>query len=131
MKLLEWIACGKVGISSRTMWLAITGIIEKPERMSTLFNVPMDRSDFAQCLQMVNSYYVSKEQLEKVKIPFPWFSPIIDHWDELVQLYNVASDYKSGMLLYNRLHELMHECMIIDGFIEVRSGYWQRQSANV
>lgn len=126
MELLKWIALGKVGISSRSMWLAITGLINKPEKMGTYFNVPMDSDDFSQCLELVQDYNITKEQLEKVKIPFPWFAPIIDNWNELVLLYNM----RSGML-YDRLQKLRHECMKIDGFWEIRSGYWQRPSANV
>jgi len=128
-KLMEWIAFGQVGVSSRTMWLAITGIIDKPQIMGYLFDVPLDNDDFSRCLKMVRDYNVTNEQLQAVKIPFPWYAPIIDDWNNLVILYD-ACKINGSSLFYDRIQELRHECMRIDGYEEIRPGYWQKQGMN-
>ncbi|MDD4970733.1 MAG: hypothetical protein PHT07_15005 [Paludibacter sp.] len=130
IELLQWISFGNVDIASRTMWLGITGLIDKPEPMSELFNIPMDSFDFERCMELVNSCHITKEQLEKIKIPFPWFAPIIDNWDELVNLSESTDIWKTGNV-FTRLKHLRPECMKISGFIEVRTGYWQRLPVNL
>jgi hypothetical protein len=123
MKIVEWIATNGNETSSRTMWLGITGIMEKPEHMGILFRIPMDVHDFRSCLALVQQYNVTKEQLENIKRPFPWFAPILDNWDQLVSLYD-----RDPQLLYRKLVELRHECIKIDGYIQVRPSYWQQLS---
>ena len=83
-QVLEWIAKDDHGISSMTMAYAAMGMADKLE---DCFH-PLDIGDLGRCVRLV-------DQIEGIKSGFgvlrgmsvQWCN-VIDHWDELVELYN-------------------------------------------
>lgn len=77
---LEWLASGDTGISSETMFSAITGV---PVQRN---DVPHDIGDFGRCHRMLKATNL-RDQIGKVVEKFPSWTPYIDCWIELENLY--------------------------------------------
>lgn len=106
MTLNEWIVYGDTGTSSLTMWAAIVGAVS-PDRNGGHFNIPHDMADFGLCRRLWEQCGLTTEQLHKVKEVFPWWSPYIDHWDELVRMHKAGG---KGMHEYMRgLRDMAYE----------------------
>jgi len=92
-KVLAWLASRDTGVSSKVLAFASVGLTEKLDDLC----YPWDASDLGRCIRLV-------ESIPEVRLTFPvvcrisnkWCN-IIDHWDELVELYNHehASDDKN------------------------------------
>lgn len=77
-KMLEWIGTRHVGVSSRTMWVALMGVARGVNDYNGGFDVPYDWDDFSRCYDLVTYGEVTKEELQKVVEVFPFYKPIID-----------------------------------------------------
>jgi hypothetical protein len=117
----QWIILGDVGISSKTMWSAIMGVIDGGAKGWT-FNTPQDPDDFSRCFKMVNECSFCSNDLQKVKDVFKWYAPFIDNWEELALLYS-RKKYKP---LYDRMQKLEEESMILDGWVKADSCTWTK-----
>lgn len=120
MNLDEWIIYGEIGISSKTMWAAITGIVTGGS-MRFDFNVPHDSDDFSRCYKLWKQCGITAEQLNRVSTVFPWWKPFIDNWDKLVSMF----ENKEPM--YEYIQTLEYESMILDGWVEISKGSWTRK----
>jgi hypothetical protein len=107
MTLNEWIIYGETGISSKTMWAAITGAVSQ-ELESGYFDIPHDSDDFSRCYKFWKQCNLTREQLNKVKETFNWWAPYIDHWDELAAMYErgCGGMYKYMSTLRNQAYEI-------------------------
>jgi hypothetical protein len=101
-ELLQWIATGEVGISSKTMCSAIVGAVTNDNITSRDFDIPHDPSDFSRCYRFYKHCNLTQEELAKVKDVFPYWEPIILKWDDLVNLY----ECKKFGELYDTLTDL-------------------------
>lgn len=116
---MNWITTGEVGISSKTMWAALTGAVEGGRKGGFgrySFDVPHDPDDFRRCLSFVNYCEVTPDSLQKVKEVFPWWGPQIDNWPRLVELWNEESPSGRCPKLYDLLQELEDRSMVLAGW---------------
>ena len=109
-KMIEWIGCHNVGISSRTMWCAIMGV------KCYKADVPYDADDFSRCYDLYKFSELTSADLQKVAIIYPDWRPIIDQWDELCEMY-VAKNYRG---VNERLKAMFDEIMELKGYTKNR-----------
>lgn len=119
-KMLEWIGTHHVGVSSRTMWCALMGVARDGDSCYAGFDAPHDSDDFSRCYDLVNYGEVTKEELQKVVEAFPFYKPIIDRWDELVEAY--LSPGCKGV--YQILDGTRDEVMKLMGYVKMGGGYY-------
>lgn len=119
-KMLEWIGTRDVGVSSRTMWVALMGVARGVNDYNGGFDVPHDSDDFSRCYDLVKYGEVTKEELQKVVEAFPYYKPIIDRWDELVEAY--LSTGSKGV--FKILEGTRDEVMKLMGYIKMGGGYY-------
>ena len=117
-KMLEWIGTRHVGVSSRTMWVALMGVARGVNDFNGDFDVPYDWDDFSRCYDLVTYGEVTKEELQKVVEVFPFYKPIIDRWDELVEAYLSPGGKGVGQIL-NGVHD---EVMKLKGYVNMGGG---------
>lgn len=117
-KMIEWIGCHRVGISSRTMWCAIMGV--KCYKADT----PRDADDFSRCYDLYKFCELTPADLQKVANRYPYWRPIIDQWDELCEMY-VAKNY-SGV--NERLNAMFDEIMELKGYTKIRKGHYEKKT---
>lgn len=122
-KMLQWIGTHLVGTSSRTMWNALMGIEQQDERdkdRSYTPDIPHDPYDFGRCLDLVTFAEVTREDLEIIPERIPFYRPIIDIWDEVVEAMR-NRDYKEVRRLLNSKQE---EVMELKGYEKLAPGFW-------
>lgn len=119
-KMLEWIGTRDVGVSSRTMWVALMGVARGVNDYNGGFDVPHDSDDFSRCYDLVKYGEVTKEELQKVVEAFPYYKPIIDRWDDLVEAY--LSPGCKGV--FQILESTRDEVMELMGYIKMGGGYY-------
>jgi hypothetical protein len=79
---LQWMASQDTGISSETMFSAITGV---PVAMR---DIPHDMADVGRCVRMLRRLPDLRPQIEKVILQHKEWMPFIDCWKELERLYD-------------------------------------------
>ena len=117
-KMLEWIGTRDVGVSSRTMWVALMGVARGVNDYNGGFDVPHDWDDFSRCYDLVTYGEVTKDELQKVVEVFPFYKPIIERWDELVEAY--LSPGSKGV--FQILESTRDEVMELMGYINMGGG---------
>lgn len=122
-KMLEWIGTRHVGVSSRTMWCALMGVARDGDSCYAGFDAPHDSDDFSRCYDLVNYGEVTKEELQKVVEAFPFYKPIIDRWDELVEAYLSPG----GKGVYQILDGVYGEVMRLKGYVNLGGGLYSKQ----
>nr|DAT47445.1 MAG TPA: hypothetical protein [Caudoviricetes sp.] len=123
-KMLQWIGTHHVGISSRTMWSALMGVENTETPANCGFDVPYDWDDFSRCYDLVTFCEVTKEELQKVVEAFPYYKPIIDRWDDLVEAYLRPG---GGMGVFQILESTRDEVMELKGYKKQGQGYWVKK----
>ncbi len=119
-KILDWFFTGFVGTSSKTLAAAAAG----QEEIMHGFDRPHDAGDFFRCMELVEKVPEVKLYFDKVKLICPEFGPIIDHWDDLCELFE--SDKTSGKDQCGELiRALSDECYIAGGWKKVSWG-WEK-----
>ena len=99
----EWLRNGERGISSETIFEAMTGI-----PLGQKHNTPQDPSDFNRCYMLLLTVPEFRGRIKEVGEAFPDWKPLINNWDELEHLFEeelLREDHKAPKL-YARLHEL-------------------------
>lgn len=122
-KMLQWIGTHHVGISSRTMWCALMGVANSETPTYFGFDTPYDWDDFSRCYDLVKYGEVTKEELQKVVEAFPFYKPIIDRWDELVEAYLSPG----GKGVYRILDSVYSEVMGLKGYVNLGGGLYSKQ----
>lgn len=117
MKIDEWIILGRTGASSKAMWAAIKGVVNKLNQ--TRFSVPGDRTDFKRCYDFYTQCNLNYSDLQKIKEALPRWVPFIDNWDKLVKMY------EAGEPMGDYLFELDKQGRLNAGWVEVSPGRWQ------
>lgn len=120
-KMLQWIGTHHVGISSRTMWCALMGVANSETPTYYGFDTPYDWDDFSRCYDLVTFCEVTKDELQKVVEAFPFYKPIIDRWDELVEAY------LCGKSVFKIIDGVRDEVMELKGYKKQGYGYWVKK----
>jgi hypothetical protein len=102
----DWLRNGERGISSETIFEALTGI----PLVSGVwgYSTPRDPSDFYRCYKLLKAVPEFRNRIKEVGEQFPHWKPLVENWDELEVLLEEElkrSDDKAPKL-YNRIHEL-------------------------
>lgn len=100
----QWAMGRDTGISSLTIWSAITGHAS-PNRRD---DVPHDPDDFGRCYRLLKLFPSWRPQLSKVAGRYPDWAPFVEHWDELSEQYEqeLAHGSEPDFKLYHRMKEL-------------------------
>lgn len=122
-KMLEWIGIRHVGVSSRTMWVALMGVARGVNDYNGGFDVPHDWDDFSRCYDLVKYGEVTKDELQKVVEAFPFYKPIIDRWDDLVEAYLSPG----GKGVYQILDSVYSEVMGLRGYVNLGGGLYSKK----
>jgi hypothetical protein len=102
-----WITNGDTGISSETIWTALsgtqmTGGCWRP-------GTPIDASDFGRCYRLLQVMPEWRARIGEVADRYPAWRPMAEAWEELTALYE--AEVHTGMCerLYARMRELRGE----------------------
>ena len=102
-KIIEWMFCGRTGISSETMAAIALGVEGKA---SFGFGAPHDPSDFGRCYGLVKVAPEIKNVFSEISEKVPEFAGILSNWDELCGLYERDLSLGRSSELYDRIKEL-------------------------
>jgi hypothetical protein len=94
-----WLLRGEVGVSSRTIFSAMTG------GTARVYDFPHDPDDFRRCKLLLDLIPEWRAELGKVTERFPWFKPFIERWDQFEALY--AEELPTGRGMAPKLYDLM------------------------
>lgn len=90
----EWLASGKRGVSSNTIFSAITGI---DVTGSWGEDHPWDPADFERCRMLFEKCPEFWEQRDKMRSVSPEWNALIDSWEELCDTLDTeAPDFRHG-----------------------------------
>lgn len=121
-KMIEWIGTHDVGVSSKTMWVALMCPQCVDNKNSWEYDVPGDTGDFSRCYDLYRFAKLTKDDLRKVGEVFPYWKPIIEVWSNLSTAY-------IGMC-YDRVQEIIlgkhDEMMRLKGFTKTSDSTWER-----
>lgn len=89
-KAMWWIANGKIGMSSKTMWNCLIGNEDFP------INYPYDPDDFSRCYELLEAVPEWKTELYKLKSLSKVWNNLIENWDKLTEMFeeNRRTDWK-------------------------------------
>lgn len=85
---LEWLSSRDTGISSKTMFSAITGI------PVGCCDIPYDIADVGRCVRMLRALPDLRSQLSKVIDLHKEWTPFIDCWKELERRYDECINFE-------------------------------------
>jgi len=78
-KILQWLATGETGVSSRAIAFQMCGI----EKENLFYTYPFDPDDFKRCLKLINLIPEIRPRLDEMRpISIEW-DAIIEHWREV------------------------------------------------
>ena len=122
-KMIEWIGTQNVGVSSKTMWVALMCPQCVNGNDCWNYDVPHDADDFSRCYHLSKFARLSLGDLRKVAKVFPYWKPIIDEWDNLVSAYaDMCFDS-----VFSILQEKHDEIMNLKGFTKTSDSTWDRE----
>lgn len=104
------------------MWCALMGVARYGDASVNGFDVPHDWDDFSRCYDLVVYGEVTKEELQMVVEAFPFYKPIIDRWDELVEAYLSPG----GKGVYRILDSVYSEVMELMGYVNMGGGLYSK-----
>lgn len=120
----EWIIKGSTGISSKTIWAALMGVVKTPTvcRLGD-YDIPYDPSDFLRCHKLLQAVPGWRERLPEVAAVFPKWGPFVEAWPELERLYEKEQHQKTAPILYDKMKEVGKlACDAEDAFLNQGSG---------
>lgn len=88
-KYVKWLSSSDTGISSKTMFTALTGI---PTGSN---DIPYDIADVGRCIRMLRLYPELRENLQAVIDKHIEWIPFIDVWQELERLYDQCIQHEA------------------------------------
>jgi hypothetical protein len=122
-KMIEWIGTQNVGVSSKTMWVALMCPQCVNGNDYWNYDVPRDVGDFSRCYHLSKFARLSLDDLRKVEKVFPYWKPIIEEWANLFSAY-VGMCYDS---VFDILQEKHDEIMKLKGFTKTSDSTWERK----
>lgn len=82
-KIMEWLANGETGLSSRTIAFKMIGITDS----DTHGSCPSDPSDFKRCLKLINRIPEIRARLNEMRPISKHWNALIDNWDRLEKCF--------------------------------------------
>lgn len=121
---LKWIAGNDTGISSRTIWSVMMGVVEDDRKDSWDYDPPSDSDDFGRCYRLLVLVPEWRERLPEVGEIFPKWRPLIRNWDNLTGMYERGEHREISHLIKS----LYPECMELAGFERTGPGSYKRKN---
>lgn len=107
-KAMHWLINGETGLSSECMMATILNGGPISGNYKARFH-PLDPADFERCIKLLEAVPELRENLIVMKdVSLKW-ATLIDHWDELENLYNQERNQRSAPKLYERMKELFQQ----------------------
>ena len=101
----EWLLKGDRGISSETIFGAITGLVINSSK-----HPPADPSDFYRCYKLINAVPEWKSELHKVAELSKTWKNVIDNWDKLSELLEEQIQWRDkGISASNGMYDFMKQ----------------------
>ena len=85
-KILNWLANGEVGSSSKAMAFCFAGVD------CELNDHPVDVSDFNRCLLFLDEGPEARANMDKLRILSDTWSRLVDRWDEIETCFNAEAE---------------------------------------
>ena len=120
-KMIEWIGTHDVGVSSKTMWVALMCPQCVDNKNSWEYNVPGDADDFSRCYDLYKFAELNLNDLRKIDNIFPYWRPIIDEWDKLEAAFLEGTGFQN--ILDNKYDEVME----LKGYTKTSNSTWERK----
>lgn len=117
-RMMEWIGSHNVGISSKTMWCALMSVPCDRD------DCPYDADDFSRCYDLYKFAELTQENLQAIVSKYPYWSPIVEQWNELCVLYE-QQKYRG---IYEILDSLRDDIMKRKGFKKTSHGLWVKSN---
>lgn len=118
--MIEWISTHRVGVSSKTMWVALMCNLQSVDRNSLNYNVPHDADDFSRCYDLCKFAELTLNDLRKIESVFPYWKPIIDEW------HNLEAAFLNGTDVWEILNRKYDEVMELKGYTKTSDYTWER-----
>lgn len=83
-KILEWFATGQVGLSSKSMALAV---LEMPQDLEWGANHPLDPDDLNRCLLLLEAVPEIRQHMGKIAALSETWRKLVERWDEVEQCF--------------------------------------------
>lgn len=111
-----WKNRGEHGISSCTIFYAFTGAVLSPivgRSLRQAADVPHDPDDFRRCRLLLDLFPEWRADLAPLVHTFPWYGPLVEHWDEMDRLWDEESPSGRCQKLYDLMKELEEQSRAI------------------
>jgi hypothetical protein len=96
-----WICGCDTGTSSKTIFSVMTG---SPTGRA---DIPYDPDDFGRCYRLLKLIPEWRQRLGEVSEKYSKWIPLVEHWDELTDLYESGLSKDDCHKLYTRMQELL------------------------
>lgn len=103
-QILEWLANGETGLSSKMMAFVI-GFDITPNR----HYYPCDVSDFRRCFQLLEAAPEMRKHINKMQTVSPIWAKFAEHWDELEKLYREEQGKERLPRTYALIEQITHQ----------------------
>lgn len=111
-----WTNRGEHGISSCTIFYAFTAAVLWPlggRPLKHAADVPHDPDDFRRCRLLLDLFPEWRADLGPLVRLFPWYGPLVEHWDEMDRLWEEESPSRWCPKLYDLMKELEEQSRAI------------------
>ena len=112
------------------MWAVLNGVNMSHARKGGRFDVPYDSADFGRCYDYVKKCAVTFAQLQLIGSVLKWFSPFIENWETLCEMYEkqmIQPSKERTHELYNFIQDLEKQSRLLDGWVDCGGGMWKRE----
>lgn len=103
---LTWILGSDTGVSSKTIFSALSERYGAKARSRSLPDIPSDPSDFGRCFRLLEAIPAWRSRLGEVAAKYPKWQAMADAWDELEALWLEESPNMTCPKMYKRMQEL-------------------------
>lgn len=138
----EWLLSGDTGVSSKTIFLVMTGSFGAIGREWYSHDTPSDPDDFGRCYRLLKHFPEWRERLSEVALHFPKWGPMVAAWDDLTAMYERISEpdgrytrasyqrnEKEAKAMFARMQKINDKGRIADGWKKDGPNSWSKKQA--